>query len=144
MASANAFAVHRFIRGQLAADTTLAAAIGGTASPRIYESQAPQGAALPYVVFSPITWGEDVAEHAHYRIMQTWLYQVVGHVENDFAQLETIANRIDAALDRTSGTVTGGTVLFCAREREIVPPPTNEAGIVFRQAGGEYRLTVQA
>lgn len=145
MANANAFAVHRYLYEKLTADTALCAEVGGTASPRIYErGQVPQAAAFPYVVFEAVTAGSNGATINGTRTLQQWVFQVTAHNNSaNLAALETIGNRIHAALHKTSGTVTGGTILYAVEEAEIVPPPLIDSGITYRQVGGEYRLYTQ-
>lgn len=122
--------------------------VGGTVSPRIYPSgAAPSGAIFPYVEMTPV-YNEDIAVLEGRRFMGEVLLQVTvwnrypGNV--DLTSQATIADAITTDLDGTQGTVTGGTVLFSSRIREVAPPPERVAGVVDYQLGGEFRLWNQA
>lgn len=118
---------------QLAAGTALRALLGGTA---IYYQQAPDGAALPYVVFSLQAGGPENETPS-----DAWneLYYVRG-----YAQSPSTAGSIDyecnALLHRKSLTVTGYTNFWTARESGITLVETPPSGGQIWSSGALYRV----
>jgi hypothetical protein len=119
----------------LSGDTALAAVVGT----RIYAYIAPEGAAMPYVVYQNQA-GRDVRGVGPLRIMANLLYvvKVIG-ATNSFGTLEVAANRIDAVLQAASGTNVRGTVIACVREQPFALVESLESG-QYRHLGGIYRL----
>ena len=67
----------------------------------------------------------------------------------DDAVVAQVAALIDGALHDTSGAMTGadygaGIVFSSTRERALNLPPEIDGDTIWRRAGGEYRLKVQA
>lgn len=123
----------------LSADTELNAVVDD----RVYGYVAPQGAAMPFVLFA-YQGGRDVRGVGPSRIMASALYQVkvVGEGAS-FSGLEAIADRLDALLQGASGSVTDGAVLMCVREQPIVYVEVDN-GVQYRHLGGLWRIIAQA
>lgn len=132
-------AADKWIYTALSGDAQLTAIVG----PRIYAEQAPQGAALPYVVFN-FQGGADLMSVGPYRVWTNALMLVRGIAETaSYAgSLATIADRIDAILHAQSGSNVDGVVYAAVRERPFRMPEMGN-GRQFRHAGGIYRLWVQ-
>lgn len=138
-----------FVYQRLAGDATLTGLLGGASVPRIYQGKAPQGAMFPAVVYQH-QGGSDVrgATEAT-RIGANLLYVVrgVAQAERFTGDLQTIEERIDARLHRTSGavvlnSVTLGEVIACVRLQPF-DLTEDEEGVEWRHLGGIYRLFVQ-
>lgn len=131
--------VDQWLYGLLTGDPTLAGLVGG----RVYGYVAPEGAALPFVVYSHQA-GSDVRGNGPTRFMASLLYQVkaVG-AGASFQPLKAIADRLDALLQGASGTVADGRVLVCVREQPIAYVEIDN-GIIYRHAGGLWRIHAQA
>ena len=128
----------QWLYSKLTDDATLAGLIGA----RVYSYMAPLGATLPAIIYA-YQGGVDVTEVANYRIFNSGLYQVkaVGQGESMVA-IATIAHRIDEVLHRASGSVTGGAILACVRERPLSYPEFTN-GVRYNHLGGIYRILVQ-
>lgn len=139
--SAETTLAERWLHTTLSADSALAAVVAG----RIYSYQAAARAALPYVVFHLQSGGQDIAVVGAHRVWADLLYAVkaVAEGESFGGGVETAAGRIDALLHRGSGTVTGGKVLMCVRERPLAYVE-NAGDRRFQHLGGLYRVWVQA
>jgi len=109
---------------------------------RIYSYVAPQGAELPYVVYS-YQGGYDVRGVGPARIMVSAVYQIKaigqGH---SFAPLQPVADRLDALLQGASGSVLDGHVLMCVREQPVAYVEIS-AGVPYRHLGGLWRMIAQ-
>lgn len=128
----------RWLYSALAADS----ALGSAVATRIYSDIAPQSSALPCVVFQRQA-GHDVRGTGPVRIMSSMLYTIrVIDETGSFTTIEAPADRIDAVLHASSGTVAGGTVVACTRESPFSMVESND-GRTFRHLGGIYRLYVQ-
>lgn len=118
---------------QLVGGTALVAALGGTA---IYNAQAPNGASLPYVVFSHQAGGE-------LNITPSPIHDVVYYVRAYAAtakQAAQINALIRARLHNQPITVTGWTVVTIQREDIYTSIETDAAGVQTHAAGGMYRI----
>jgi hypothetical protein len=122
----------------LTGDATLAPLVGT----RVYNGIAPAGATFPYVVMQLLSGGNDLMGVGPTRIWadMLWLIKAVTKGSST-GPLEPIANRIDALLHAASGTVSGGVVHICVRERPF-ELPTVENGVSYVQLGAEYRVKV--
>ena len=120
-------------------------AVKGLVSARIYDALAPQGTALPYVVFQLQAAPIDTVVIGGMRIATNALYTVRGVAEGaGFADASSIAAAIDGALHGVRATVAAGVVLSCHRERPLkLPPEVTEGGAVYYHEGGIYRLRVR-
>ena len=130
-----------WLYGVLAGDTQLMTlATGG-----VYGHNNPIRPTFPYILFQLQAAAADVMGVGPARIMTPLLYLVRGINEgNTFGgNLKSIADRIDALLQANHGTVTGGVVVGCVRERPFVLPEVAGDGRQFRHMGGLYRIWVQ-
>ena len=123
------------IYGQLAAGTALISALGGTA---IYADQAPDGAALPYVVFSHQGDGPDTSSGSTLR-EGVWFARAYAATKAAAASLDGL---IDARLHTQSLNVSGWTNIWLVRELDhaLVENPPN--GEKIYMCGGTYRITI--
>ena len=113
---------------------------GGTASPSIYFEQAPDNAALPYVVWLfPSELDENLIQHRMKNIVMR-LYTVAGAA----AQGGTIDAAIDTLLHGATltfaGTPATWTSIWLRRENGYQLITTNEAGIRYFTSGADYRV----
>jgi hypothetical protein len=129
----------RWLYAKLSGDSVLNTAVSG----RIYAYEAPEGAAFPYVVFGLGSPQPDKVPVGAPRIWSSLVYdvKVVGET-SDAKSLQTIANRIDAVLDRQSGNTTNATVVYCGRQLPISMRERYETKS-FHHLGGQFRLFVQ-
>lgn len=121
-------------------DTTLAPLIGGGSAARIYNGVAPAAASYPFVVMQLLSGGTDLMAVGAIRIWadMLWLIKAVTKGSST-GPLEPIVDRIDALLHAASGTVSGGIIWSCVRERPF-ELPTVENGVNFVQQGAEWRI----
>lgn len=117
--------------------TAITSLLSGTAS--IYKNQAPEGAALPYIVFSKQTGR---TENLDANRVDSLLYYVRAYSENSAAQAGSIDAQVDAALHLVPLTVSGWTNIWLARETVIELPSTEPSGQVIHSAGALYRIIV--
>jgi hypothetical protein len=134
-AGAESAAADDFLYGLLTADGTLTGLVGG----RVFNTEAPQPAQYPLVVFQFMS-GIDMAAVGAFRIWTNMMYlvKVVGQTMV-YSDLGAAVARIDQLLHRTSGTVADGTVWTCTRE-QVIRVPESISGKPFRHAGGLYRV----
>ncbi len=101
---------------------------------------APAGTTFPYVIVQLLSGGNDLMGVGPYRIWadMLWLIKAVTKGSST-GPLEPIVNRIDVLLHAASGTVTGGVIHTCIRERPF-ELPTVENGVNYVQLGAEYRI----
>lgn len=129
------FEAYTWIYDTLSSNATVA----GLVSDRIYAGSAPQGAALPFVIFNHMG-GVDLIGVGTARVWNNSLYQVKGVTPGrSHATGQQLANAIDAALHGHNGSTTGGLVIGCVREQPIVYGQSDN-GEEFRHAGGIYRI----
>lgn len=128
----------QWLYSKLTTDATLASLLSG----RVYSYMAPLGAAFPCIIYA-YQGGADTAVVGGYRIFNSGQYQVkaVGQGES-MAALAAIANRLDTVLHRAAGTVTGGAILACVRERPLSYAEFTN-GLRYNHLGGIYRILVQ-
>ena len=122
------------IYSQLANGTALTAALGGTA---IYHLHAPDGAALPYVVFG---WqgGGNVNIDPNETNESVQFVRVYAATD---AQAGTIDGLIKARLHKQAPAVTGYSTVFCWREGDYETVETTAGSDVYTQ-GGFYRIRI--
>lgn len=130
--------VNQWIYETLSGDATIASLVGT----RIYEGLAPQGAALPFVVFQFMA-GADVVAVGAVRVMNSGLYQVKAICQGEsYSPAAAIADRIDTLLQGANGSVSDGVIYGCTREQPLTLIE-QEHGIQYRHVGGLYRVYAQ-
>lgn len=107
----------------------------------VHDTNAPQGVALPYVVFN-LQAGTDVPTANGTRIMANLLYQVAVVGTSAFSALASLASAVDAALQRASGSVVGGAIFSCVRESTLQDAET-DSGVTYRYLRLFFRLYAQ-
>ena len=90
--------VEKALYNTLAASTALTALVGGTASPRIYNTVIPQGATLPVVVFQKMG-GRHIADNPK---EAADLNYAVKCIDDDLITAEEVDLQIKNTLDRQS------------------------------------------
>jgi len=126
-------ALNTAIYNALSGGTALTTALGGTA---IYYQQAPDGAALPYVVWSYPAGGDDNLTSSR---MKSMVAYVRGYAEKS-AQAGTIDGYCDALLHGRVLTVTGWNNFWSAREEDIAYVENLPDNTQAFSAGGYYRF----
>lgn len=121
------------IYGKLSGGTALTTALGGTT---IYSEQAPDGASLPYVVFSHQGGGPENITHGGLR-NDIWFVRA-------YAASRAQANALDGLMeDLLSGktlTVTGFTNFCTFREQDLQMVENPPSGARVYMAGAMYRV----
>lgn len=130
--------VNEWLYTVLAADSDVTDLVGT----RIYDGLAPRGATYPVIIFNFLT-GSDVMAVGSIRVMNSGLYQVKAVAQaTSYADVSPVADAIDSALHRASGSVGDGAILACRREQPIVYiEQVND--LQYRHMGGLYRIQVQ-
>jgi hypothetical protein len=129
-------ALNSAIYSKLSGGTALAALVGT----RIYNQQAPEGAALPYVVFSVQGGGdENLSPHRTRNIVEF----VRAYSGVSAAQAGTIDGQIDALLHLSSLSVTSWTSVWLAREQDLETVEATPAGTSVYMSGGLYRTIIE-
>jgi hypothetical protein len=124
-----------WIFNTLSGDATLKGLVGD----RIFNTEAPQTAAFPFVIYQNMS-AMDYAAVGAVRIWtnQVFMVKVVGDTV-DYSTLKTIVARIDALLHRSSGSTADGTVWAVVRE-QILNQAENVNGHQYRHRGGLFRV----
>lgn len=118
---------------RLAANGTITAALGGSA---IFQGIAPDGQALPYLIFSLQSGAMD-------NICPSELINDVVYIRafaNAFPQAGSIDAMVAADLHDGSISVTGYQNFWLMRESGVALPERGEDGKIIWQAGGMYRV----
>jgi len=134
--------IAKWIYGTLTGDAALAAIVGT----RVYEDVAPQGAAMPYIVFQMQSPGNDLNALGSRRVIATPLYVIRGIAQTASytGNLATIAERIDVLLHGQQQRVgTNDGYVWCYRERPFRLAEVRD-GIQYRHSGGVYRILTQS
>ncbi|MFA5376891.1 MAG: DUF3168 domain-containing protein [Dehalococcoidia bacterium] len=126
-------ALNTGIYSALSGGTALTGALGGTA---IYYQQAPDGAALPYVVWNYQGGGDENITQSR---MKNLLVYVRGYAASP-AQAGTIDAYCDTLLHGKAITVTGWENFWTAREEDISIVENPPDGAPVFSAGGIYRI----
>ncbi len=122
-------------------DLLVAATVAGG---RVYSGVAPDGAAEPYVVMQVQSPGNDLYTVGAYRVWTDPLFIVKAVAKTrSWSTLTATADAIDLALHDKEGTVTGGTIYECLRERAFSLIEDVE-GVQYRHLGGFYRVRTGA
>ena len=133
------------VEGWLTSTLTEHTGLAALVSSRVYDTQSPQKAIYPHIVFQLQSPAADTVVVGGIRLAANVLYAVRGVAQGDgYAGARAIAAQIDDALHAQRATVTGGTVLSCHRESPLkLPPQTGTGGVVYYQEGGLYRIRVR-
>lgn len=126
----------------LAADSALAALVGGPGSPRIFSELAPSGSAFPLVLFTLQSSTDVVGATESTRIMIDAVYAVTAIAETGtwVGDLQDIADRIDAALHSSVGGIVDSTTVFTSHRIQGLRLLEERDGRQFRRLGGIYRI----
>lgn len=130
-----------------AVETALYAKLTGTsaltnllsANTAVFNQQATQAAALPFVIFQQMS-ETDLNESPHRS--KALLYLVKGVSGSGFKQAGDIDDAIDTALHRTTLTVSGWTNYLVRRESSVRYSENLPGGGLVYHAGGVYRLRI--
>ena len=125
-------ALNTTLYSTLAGGTALTALVGT----RIYYAQAPDHAALPYVVYSHQAGGPLNIQLSD---MRDQIVYVRGYSTNP-AQAGTIDAYCSALLHRKTLSVTGWNNFWTARETDINLVETQQDGVQVHTAGALYRI----
>ena len=120
------------VYSQLSGGTALVSALGGTA---IYHGVAPEGLALPYVV-----WSYQASNRDNWTPSDS--AQSVLFVRAYAATAKKAAEIDDSIADlmKTNLTLTNWTNFWLAREEELFLPETDESGVTTWMCGAYYRV----
>ena len=126
------------IYSKLQSSSGLTSLLSGTAS--IYSVQAPENAALPYVVFS-IQGGGD--ENMDKHRTKNLVYFIRAYSKVGLAQAGSIDAAVDAALHLQTLSPSGWANFWTAREEDLsaVENPPNAQQI--HMVGGMYRIRIE-
>lgn len=124
------------IYGALTGSTALTSLLAGTAS--IYDTQSPDGAAYPYVVFSLQAGGsENIAPSD----LQSDLWFIRAYTGTSHKSADAIKSQIDTVIHRHTLALTGGWVnVWTARETNLRGIENLPNGQKVYMSGGFYRI----
>jgi hypothetical protein len=122
------------IYSTLATGTALTALLPGISS--IYDTQAPDNATLPYVVFSHQGGGPENVD-ANALEQNLWYIRVYG--ATSAKNTAEIFEKADNLLNRVNISITGFNTLWCARETNIKLVENTPNGKIWN-AGAIYRI----
>ena len=116
--------------------TAITSLLAGTTS--LYHLQAPENAALPYVVWN-IQGGGD--ENLTQNRTKNLVVFIRAYSENSAALAGSIDDKVDAALSNSSPlTVNGWTNIWLAREQDLETVQLEPSGRQVHMAGGLFRV----
>jgi len=118
---------------RLRAATGLTTLLAGTTS--IFNRTAPQGAALPYVVFRPQADATETSD-PHRREDVTYAVKAIAGSQS---AANAISAQVDLALDGKPLTVAGSTNFWLRRSGGIAYEEAGPAGFIYHD-GGLYRI----
>ena len=122
------------IYSRLQTTSAITSLLSGTAA--IYNQQAPEGATLPFIVFStPSELDENMTQN---RTKNNMVY-IRAYSGSSAAQAGSIDAAIDTALHLIPLTVSGWTNFWMAREQGIELVETQPTGKIIYSAGANYR-----
>jgi hypothetical protein len=123
--------------GRLSGGTALTTLLGGTA---IYHAQAPEGKALPYVVFS---WQGGGYGHSSRHVDADGVVYIRAYSRVSEAQAGAISEAVFNLIDRQPLTVTGwNNAQLMAESPHIQFAETDESGLTTYSCGEEYRVLI--
>lgn len=128
------------IYSTLTGSTALTGLLAGTAS--VYYMQAPQGAALPYVIVNRQA-GVPKRTLGGGRAWDEGVYLVKAVTDEPSAlKANRIAQQVDTLLDRQDLTIAGTASLMCHRETDVSYPENTQDGRRLNHVGATYRIGV--
>lgn len=131
-----------FVGDVLLNDEAVAALVGD----RIFEDEAPQGTAFPYVIVSQNRARVLNAQGADARIHVRPAFLIRATVQDEsYADADALASAVDAALTGAKGTATVGDTTYHIRgvfQTSPVRYPTSKDGVHYRHSGGIYEAFV--
>jgi hypothetical protein len=138
-ASAELARIEKWIYTLLRQDGTVTSIVGD----RIYTGIAPTPSIVPYIVYYPLSPGEDTPGTGATRIWAQPLYLIKAVTTGNSVQpLQTLVDLIDTLFHGQKGGVADTTIHSSIRERPYrsttVEPPGS--AIVYQHLGGEYRI----
>ena len=119
----------------LAGANALTEALGGS---YIYNSVAPQGQAMPYVIFSHQGGGHEAINPSG---LQNHVY-LVKAVDDEPKSAGTIQDHIVTALNGVALTVSDYTAFYCRAEVEVQYTEVAQDGTVIYHRGHIYRIRI--
>ena len=111
----------------------------GAGATGVYNRIAPQGAALPYVIFQ---WQGGGDENDHPKRSRNLVYTVKALAATVTAA-ETIDAACDALLHDGSLTISGYSLFWLRREGDVAYGEVNDAGVTVFHSGGMYRIRTE-
>lgn len=129
--------VEQALYARLTGSSTLTNRLASSLS--VYNQLAPQGAALPYVVFALMGGGDD--NKSPHRAKQL-VYLVKALSSQGFKQAGEIDAVIDSLLHNQPLSVTGWENYWLMREEDVRYVETAPGGGQIYHAGGRYRLRI--
>lgn len=112
--------------------------IGGTAAPRVYHNQAPDGATLPYVIFN---WQGGGYQYDSPSIDVNGVLTVMAYSRTGQLQAGSISEAAFALLDRNPLTVSGWTnVGLFGEAPHLSFNGPDESGLTVYSSGDTYRV----
>lgn len=136
--------IETWLTGKLTGDTTLANLIGAPGDVRVHSDHAPLASTWPCVVFQ-YQGGHDVGggtrESNRIMLDGLWVVKGIAQQESYGGTLKSIADRIDALLQNSTGGAAGadGTVFAAVREQPFRLAEVDD-GVEYRHLGGMYRI----
>lgn len=138
-------AVRRAVYNKLAGDTTLTGLLAAPPTgyaKSIYHDQAPDGATYPFIVFGKNS-GTPTDAFKKPGAFETDIWLVKAVDKNTSADTaEAIAARIQTLLNDATLTISGKTHLYLRRQSDVEYPEL-ASGVLYRHAGGLYRLVYE-
>jgi hypothetical protein len=118
----------------LAGGTALTGLLGGTA---IYDTQAPDGAVLPYVVFSHAGGGPDNRNASN---LENDVWFIRAYAAGSLKTAGAIRAQVDALVHKRTLSVNGWRNIWCVRETDLRNIENQPSGARVCMAGGLYRI----
>jgi hypothetical protein len=118
----------------LTGSTALTALLNDATS--VYDTQAPEGASLDYVVFSLQAGGPEVVTGSEIE-NNLWFVRVYS---TSAKKASEAFEKVDALLHRKNITIGSGVTWWCAREENVKNVEVTPSGQLIWMAGGIYRI----
>jgi hypothetical protein len=129
--SATAAALYTTLTG----GTALTSLLAGTTS--VYDTQAPDGASLPYVVFSHAGGGPDNLNASN---LENDVWFIRAYTTSGMKAAYAIREQVDALVHKHNLSTTGWRAFWCCRETSITGIENPPDGVRVYAAGGLYRI----